>query len=428
MRGTAVLLAALLVGSTVAAVPAAAAEGTTIDHEGDALSLSAGPAQQISGQTALAAGTDVTVRVNLSNTSTPLLRQQTVTVGDDGRFAATVDVHQAAPGATGNVTVHAESERLARTRLRITACDGDCEPVSTETPAADSPFSFDGEAITLSAAPDQQISGQTDLAAGTDVAVRLQSTDGDSPFLLRETSTVDENGNFTVTVDLSAVSGNTEAVATLRTDGETVAEQAVTIEGGAGESTTTTPASEDSPFNFDGEAITLSAAPDQQISGQTDLAAGTDVAVRLQSTDGESPFLVRPTTTVGEDGRFSVQFNLSTVEPGDAVATLRADGETVAERAVRIESAGSDDTGAGTNDQPATDSEQSNDDTDRDTSSGESTASDDSDTTSTDATSDQNDDATDTSGGNNGLSDAGLVGGSAVGVLTLFGVGARLLN
>lgn len=319
MRRVALLLAALLVGSTVAVVPAAAVEGATVDHEGDALSLSAGPAQQISGQTDLAAGTDVTVRVALDDTSTPLLRQQTATVGDDGRFAVTVDLHRAAPESSGNVTVLADGEQLARTRLRITPCDGDCEPVTTE------------------------------------------------------------------------------------------------------------PSAGNSPFNFDGEAITLSAAPDQEISGQTDLAAGTDVAVRLQSTGGGSPFLQRPTTTVDEDGRFSVQVNLSGVEPGDAVATLRADGETVAERAVHVESTGSDGTGPGTNDQPTTDGEQSNDDTDRDASSGESTVSDDSDTT-TDAAGDRNDDATDTSGDSNRLSDAGLVGGSAVGILTLFGVGARLLN
>jgi len=427
MRGTAVLLAALLVGSTVAVVPAAAVEGATVDHEGDALSLSAGPAQQISGQTDLAAGTDVTVRVALDDTSTPLLRQQTATVGDDGRFAVTVDLHRAAPESSGNVTVLADGEQLARTRLRITPCDGDCEPVTTEPSAGNSPFNFDGEAITLSAAPDQEISGQTDLAAGTDVAVRLQSTSGESPFLLRETSTVDENGNFTVSMDLSGVPPNVTAAATLRADGETVDEQAVTVEGEAGESATATPPAEDSPFDFDGEAITLSAAPDQEISGQTDLAAGTDVAVRLQSTGGGSPFLQRPTTTVDEDGRFSVQVNLSGVEPGDAVATLRADGETVAERAVHVESTGSDGTGPGTNDQPTTDGEQSNDDTDRDASSGESTVSDDSDTT-TDAAGDRNDDATDTSGDSNRLSDAGLVGGSAVGILTLFGVGARLLN
>ncbi|WP_372480358.1 BGTF surface domain-containing protein [Halomicrobium sp. HM KBTZ05] len=95
------------------------------------------------------------------------------------------------------------------------------------------------------------------------------------------------------------------------------------------------------PFDYEGDNLTLSAGYGQQVTGQLDRPAGTEVSVALRSEESDQPFLRRDSATVQDDGSFAVQFDLSVVEPdSDAVAILYADGERIANQSVHIESCG----------------------------------------------------------------------------------------
>jgi len=446
MRRLAALLAALLVGSAVAAVPVTGAEGTTIDHDGDALTLSAGPAQQISGQTDLGAGENVTVRVTLDDTSTPLVLQETATVGADGRFAVTADLHVAEPGATGNVTVRADGEELNRTPLRITECDGDCEPVPTDAREDDSPFSFEGEAITLSAAAGQTIDGQTDLTAGESVTVRLQSTDTESPFLQRATTTVGEGGHFSVEANLSVVEPGTEAQATLRADGETLGDADVVIEGDASESDDsasegTSPALESSIVHVQNGQTTAFTVD----YGSADVAT---LSIHSDGADGEPTWeIVATIHDSDDDGTATVRFDtqavgsdaptLSAAEDDLTItseSTLDDDGLDPADYYLTLDigSQIDDPTDIGTvvltaGDGTAASNDGDGPSTDSDSSDSETSDSENADSETSD--SDGGDTVTDAPPADDGgMQDASLVGGSVLGLLTLFGVRSRLLS
>lgn len=88
----------------------------------------------------------------------------------------------------------------------------------------------------------------------------------------------------------------------------------------------------------DGESLTVEPADDQVVAAQTDLEAGTQVAIRLRSS-GDQPFLKSQSASVDSDGTASAAFNLSGVEPGsefdvtvshDGTAVIEADGRVTA--------------------------------------------------------------------------------------------------
>lgn len=75
--------------------------------------------------------------------------------------------------------------------------------------AAETPrFVYDGERLTLEPALDQVVRGETDLERGTELSVRLRST-GENPFLRSATATVDDDGAFEATFDMSDVPSGT---------------------------------------------------------------------------------------------------------------------------------------------------------------------------------------------------------------------------
>jgi hypothetical protein len=201
-----------------------------------------------------------------------------------------------------------------------------------ENPAETPRLVYDGDTLELDAADGQVVRGQTDLDEGEGVTVRLKSS-GSSPFLMQQTATVDEDGAFEATFDLSGVMDNQSFEATVLHDdaellnetGEVYATETDADDGSDEEA-------EDTVFetNDDGE-LELAAESGQVVSGETDLEPGTEVTVRLRSS-GENPFLMQERVTIDEDGAFEATFDLSGVEPGSPVdATLRADGEPIDE-------------------------------------------------------------------------------------------------
>ncbi|MBX0294635.1 BGTF surface domain-containing protein [Haloarcula nitratireducens] len=80
----------------------------------------------------------------------------------------------------------------------------------------------------------------------------------------------------------------------------------------------------------DGEDITVEAADDQQVTGQTNVAPGTELTVRMRSTTSGSPFLVQPTTYVGANGSYTATADFSDYSPGaNFTAQTRISGDNL---------------------------------------------------------------------------------------------------
>lgn len=85
--------------------------------------------------------------------------------------------------------------------------------------AAETPrFVYDGERLTVDPAPDQVVQGETDLERGTELSVRIRSS-GENPFLMSATATVDDDGAFEATFDMSDVPPGTTFEVVVHRDG-----------------------------------------------------------------------------------------------------------------------------------------------------------------------------------------------------------------
>lgn len=191
-------------------------------------------------------------------------------------------------------------------------------------------------AETLVALPDQEIHGETPLAPGTELTVRLLSTNASQPFVRSGEATVDDDGVFAAAFDLHGVEP-TDARLLVLHDGTELVNATVTVEAAEGEhtrSTATATAVSDhgTTLDHEGERVTLANDSGQVVSGSTDLEPGSELDVRIRSVSGDSPFLMQAETTVREDGTFRATFDLSEVESGTRfTVVVRHDGERIAE-------------------------------------------------------------------------------------------------
>lgn len=209
-------IAAVLVLAALSA-PAAAADGeTTIDREGDRVSLAAGPGQPITGDTALAAGTTVSVRLQASG-ETPFLMTRSAVVAADGGFRAVFDLSGIPAGTDFEVTVHHDGETLATAPGRTTPCRSACEAETPSTPSAQ--FDRDEGIVRVESAAGQVVSGSTNLPPGAVIAVRMKSTAGATPFLKSREVTVDAEGRFVAVFDYADVDAGGSFTAVVRHEG-----------------------------------------------------------------------------------------------------------------------------------------------------------------------------------------------------------------
>ncbi|WP_324758914.1 BGTF surface domain-containing protein [Haloarcula montana] len=223
-----VLMALALVG-TALAVPTGvtAAEGTQIG-DGETVTLAPGANQTLTGETDLDPGTTVTVRLQSQpNESSPFIKQQSATVREDGTFTAQFDMTVIDPGTAFNASVRSDGQRLTNTTGTIVPCDGGCETADdagSATSDTGTTLDYQGETLSLSAAPGQQITGQSDLDPGTTLTVRLRSVDPDSPFLRQRSATVQPDGSFQMAIDMSEVPAGAGFEVTVHSGGETLVE------------------------------------------------------------------------------------------------------------------------------------------------------------------------------------------------------------
>ncbi len=200
------------------------------------------------------------------------------------------------------------------------------EPSATPTPAPeDSTIAFDGGTpIELEADGNATVSGTTTLEAGTELSVRVQSADDTAPrFFKVAEATVDDDGSFTATFDLSAVTSERDVNVSVRAPDTTreVAGRVVAPEGGF---TEPTPTAADAPVSFDGTELV--ATENATLSGTTDAAPGTEISVTLQSADDGTRFYKVAETTVGEGGSFTVEFDTSDIYEQRSIE-ITVDGE-----------------------------------------------------------------------------------------------------
>jgi len=123
----------------------------TIDQQGPRLSFESGPGQEISGETSLDAGSSVTVRIESKESSEPFLVAREVIVTQGGSFSTHLDLSNVDPGTPFGIAVLHDGEQLNETTGEVVACDGDCEPATTETPTprpSIDPGELDFESVT----------------------------------------------------------------------------------------------------------------------------------------------------------------------------------------------------------------------------------------------------------------------------------------
>ncbi|MFC7203852.1 BGTF surface domain-containing protein [Haloferax namakaokahaiae] len=79
-------------------------------------------------------------------------------------------------------------------------------------------------------------------------------------------------------------------------------------------------------IDHDGERFILDATADQHVRGTTTFENGTTINVRITSNGETHPFLMSKSTTVGTNGSFDVQFDLTELAPlrgGPVTVALR---------------------------------------------------------------------------------------------------------
>lgn len=152
------LVTLLVAGSgTAAAIDAPSAvqaENTTVDHDGEAVTLATEPNATVTGQTTLDAGTELLL-VMRSTGSSPFLASRKTTVGEDGRFAATFDLAGMPDGANATLTVRVGDEALTEVPVRLVAeptPTASPTPEPTESPTQSNTSSDDGPGFGVMAA------------------------------------------------------------------------------------------------------------------------------------------------------------------------------------------------------------------------------------------------------------------------------------
>lgn len=204
--------------------------------------------------------------------------------------------------------------------------DPDGDPATDDPDAVDGTrFLHDDEQLVLETAPGQVVRGETDRSPGTELTVRLASSDAAQPFATSTTATVEDDGTFRATFDLSNLSTAASFEATVRAGDDLLATTTGVLEVTDGD------ADDANRFVYDGEEITLESAPGQEVRGETDRSPGTELVVRLRSSGGKQPFLKSRPTTVEDDRTFRAEFDMTKIEPGMTFrAIVLADGTRLA--------------------------------------------------------------------------------------------------
>lgn len=218
--------------------------------------------------------------------------ETTDAVGSDESAAApTVDSAERATNASGNATAGAD------------------ESITLDT---------EGEFVRVERSETATVTGETTLSPGTNLRVVVMSDDGVEPgFVIAERATVDENGSFAASFNLSVVPPGSTFRITVSGNGTEGQGVGVVVPRNA---SVGLPAVDGTLQLVSGEVRGVTIA--------TGLPADTPVTVRLLPPDGPAVELVE--TTVNESGRTTVELSPVDLEPGPFRLEVRAGPLTLA--------------------------------------------------------------------------------------------------
>lgn len=258
-------------------VPASTA--TNLTYEGDTLTVAAGPGQVITGRTDLPAGTTLRVRAQSTGGEQPFVRSVSAVVDRHGRFRAVLGFSAYEPGAEFRVVVRYNGTTLTEAPAVFEACAAACESPTATDPRAGTTLSTVGERRPLARTAGSVVEGNTTLAPGTSVTVRLNFSD-DVRTRTVETA-VAADGSFRAVVDVSQVPDGTPFRVTVVHEGRTLAAAPGTVvdcEGPCDWSTGATP-SRTVTFTFDARGAVTPTSGGDRFAGLGALALGGTLAV-----------------------------------------------------------------------------------------------------------------------------------------------------
>ena len=293
--------------------PTPAGNDTVAFDDGTPVELEASEDATLSGMTTLDADTELSIRVQSADDTTPRFFQSVeATVADDGTFAAAFDLADITSEREVTVSVHAPNT-TAEVDGRVVAPEGGfTEPTERED---DRTVSFDGDdPIELVATENATVSGTTTAETGSEIHVQIRSIDDGAQFLMGRTATVDSDGSFTVMFDLHEIYEQREIEISAVGDDwrQSASGTIVAPESGF-------PDVDGVEATIDGDQpIDLTVAASETVSGSTNLDAGTEVNVEIRN-ESDGHLLAVDETTVGEDGAFTANVDLSMAEPDQNV-------------------------------------------------------------------------------------------------------------
>ena len=265
---------------------------TTIDHEGP-LVLRAASNQSVQIRSDAPAGTNVTV--GLRSTRYNVLKSSEVTIGDDGTGTATFNLSRVEPGASFTVTVRGSDARADGVVVNESATVHRDATFPVSDPASD--YAIHGRVI--------------NFATELDVNLTAEGTTHS------ETVTIDEDGTFAASFDLSSVSSDTEAAVEVGGTSRSVSTVVVT-DGSADPTAYVLVEPANATIRYPEETLLVHPKSGQAVYGTTNLRPGTELAVTAENDEPNSPnaFTRTANVTVREDGTFVAELNLTRVEPG----------------------------------------------------------------------------------------------------------------
>lgn len=183
-------------GLTAVAPAAADSHGAHFSNGGQQLWLEAAEESVLEGQTQFADGVPLRVRLR-SDGDSPFIKSTETTVREEGQFRVSFDLTDISVGTSVTATANWYDITIAQTTGRVVAAD----------PSID--LTYEGDELTLAPETDQTVTGTTSLPAGEPLVVRAKS-DGQNPFIKSDDPTVDSDGSFTATLDLSGIDPETD--------------------------------------------------------------------------------------------------------------------------------------------------------------------------------------------------------------------------
>ncbi len=225
-----------------------------------------------------------------------------------------------APAFRGGGAVSARSLALVALVLGAAA-------VGTLPAAAEQQTSFDEDSFPLVAAQQQVVTGETTVEPGTEVTVRIQSTEPETPFLYQSHTEVQDDGAFAAVLGLSAVPANTSYELAVHADGTELANRSGTVRACEDDCTDPIP---ETPTPSEAASDPTVVTVEQGGTAEIPVPMDGDETRTLSVGGPEVNYVINATVTDGDDdGEVLVLFNTTSAGTDAPTLTAADDGDSV---------------------------------------------------------------------------------------------------